>query len=97
MVALRGTVGIAVGGSTNVARIVEPDPKTPAAEAAGRRGFLRLARVHAHDHDSLMKALGNKQFYNICTSDMEGYVKMIFTFHRQESERRAARFCCIFG
>ena len=83
MIALRGAVGITVGGPADVARIVEPDPETPAAEAACRRGFLRLARVHAHDHEYLMKALSNKQFYNICMPNMEGYVKLIFTFHRQ--------------
>jgi len=86
MVAFRRAVGITEGGSTDVACVVESDSETPAAETAGRRILLRLARVRAHDHKPLMKALAIKQFYNICTSNMERYVKLIFTFHRQESE-----------
>ena len=74
-----------------MACVVEPDPETPATEAAGRRSLLRLARVRAHDHEPLMKALAIKQFYNICKSNTEGYVKLIFTFHLQKSERKEAR------
>ena len=89
MVAFRGTVGITVGGSADVACIVEPNSETPAAEAACRRRFLCLARVHARSQEPLMPAPANKQLYNICTSNRERYVKLIFTLHRQESERTA--------
>lgn len=74
-----------------MACVVESDSEISAAETAGGRIFLRLARVRTHDHEVLMKALAIKQFYNICTSNTERYVKLIFTFHRQESERGRPR------
>jgi hypothetical protein len=54
MVTFRGAVGITVGGSADVACVVEPDPETPAAEAACRRRFLRLTRVHVRTYESLI-------------------------------------------
>jgi hypothetical protein len=50
MVALLGAVGIAIGGTADVACIVEPDPEIPAAEATCRRRLLFLAGVHARTH-----------------------------------------------
>ena len=90
MIALRGAVRITVGSSADVARVVEPDPETPTAEAASRRRFLRLARVHARSHKPFMIVLAIKQLYNICMRNREGYVKLIFTLYRQESEREGA-------
>ena len=60
MVTFRWAVGIAKGCSTDVAGVVEPNPEAPAAETAGRRSFLRLALIPAHDREHFMEALAIK-------------------------------------
>ena len=65
VVALLRAVGIAVRGSADVARVVEPNPETPAAQTACRRRLLRLARVHAHTHETIMGTLAIKSLYHI--------------------------------
>ena len=50
VVAFLRTVGIAVSGTADVARIVEPNTKVPAAETAGGNRLLLLTRVHFRSH-----------------------------------------------
>jgi hypothetical protein len=57
-------VGVAIRSSADVACVVEPNPETPAAEAACRRRLLRLACVHARNHEPFMGELAIKSLYD---------------------------------